>query len=487
MATRVRFAPSPTGPIHLGNVRTALFNYLFVKSLKDDTAKFILRIEDTDLERSTKEYEDYIFQELKWLGIDWNEGMELGGDFGPYRQTERLPLYEDVVKKLLQNGDAYYCYCSPEELEEMRKIDPEKGEANGYDGRCRHLTEEQKKAYEAEGRKPVIRFKVPEHVTVAFDDMIKGRIEVETSTITDFVIVRSDGMPTYNFACVVDDSMMEISHVIRGEDHISNTPKQILIYRALGLKEPTYGHASMILGPDRTKLSKRHGDNYVGQYRQKGYLPEALFNFMALMGWSPEGEEEILSKEEIINQFSIYKVAKNPAVFDIDKLNWMNGVYIRNSEPEKLAPQVKDFLKDAGLIDDSCADEKVLLIVKAFQEKVKYLAEMAEMARPYFGDTVQMENEETLSMVKMDHVPQMLQVLKERVLETPDLTPDMVGGLIKEVGKTVGQKGKNLFMCLRCALTGEMHGPEMNYILPILGKDGIVNRIDYILKTYWNE
>ncbi len=481
MSVRVRFAPSPTGSIHLGNVRTALFNYLFVKSQKDDDAKFILRIEDTDLSRSTKEYEEYIFRELKWLGITWNEGMEVGGDYGPYRQTERLELYNQYAKKLIESGDAYHCYCSQEELSAMREIHPEKAGANGYDGRCRNLTVAEKEAFEQEGRKPVLRFRVPENKAVTFNDLIKGEITVESETITDFVMVRPDGIPTYNYACVIDDTTMDITDVIRGEDHISNTPKQILIYRALGLKEPRYGHPSMILGPDRTKLSKRHGSNYVGQYRDKGYLPEALFNFMALMGWSPDGEEEILSKEELENMFSMDKVAKNPAVFDIDKLNWMNGGDIRQRTPESLVDLVKAQLIEGGVVGEDVQGDQVLLITKAFQEKVKYLQEMVEMARPLLSDTLIVENDEAMAMLQLPHVEEMLKTMKEMILEREELTPDTVGAFLKEVGQKTGQKGKNLFMCVRVALTGQMHGPEMNYIFPILKKEGVLSRIEQAL------
>ncbi|MBQ5745521.1 MAG: glutamate--tRNA ligase, partial [Selenomonadales bacterium] len=286
---RVRFAPSPTGPFHIGGARSALFNWLLAKK---DEGCLVLRIEDTDRERSTKESEENIKEALKWLGITWDEGIDVGGEHGPYRQTERLHIYEEYTKKLLASGQAYECFCTDEEIEAERQALKDAGKMPIYQGHCRHLTEEQKEAYRAEGRKPTIRFRVPENQEIIVDDMVRGRVTFDSNGVGDFVIVKSDGIPVYNYAVVIDDATMEITHVIRAEEHLSNTPRQVVLYEALGLPTPRFGHVSLILGKDRTKMSKRHGATSVDQYRKLGYLPEAIVNFLALLGWSPTGEEE---------------------------------------------------------------------------------------------------------------------------------------------------------------------------------------------------
>jgi len=342
---RVRFAPSPTGPLHIGGARSALFNYLLARRNK---GKFILRIEDTDLERSSRESERNILDSLKWLGIDWDEGPDVGGPYGPYRQTERLEKYREFAERLLQAGQAYYCYCTEEEIEARRQEFISRGELPRYNGRCSNLTEEERQEFIKQGRKPAVRFRVPHDQEIVINDLVRGQVTFESNGIGDFVIVKSDGIPTYNFAVVVDDYLMKISHVIRAEEHLSNTPRQVLLYRALGLPEPQFAHISLILGEDRSKMSKRHGATSVIQYQELGYLPEALVNFLALLGWSPEGEEEILSKEDLIMKFSLDRVAKNPAVFDQEKLYWLNGMYIRQSSMERLLGLALPLLQKAG-------------------------------------------------------------------------------------------------------------------------------------------
>ena len=306
---RVRFAPSPTGPLHIGGARSALFNYLLARK---SGGQFVVRIEDTDLERSSKESEVNILESLKWLGLDADESVWDGGQFGPYRQTERLDIYKKYADQLLAEGKAYYCFCSEEEIEAERAAAMEKGDMPMYSGKCRHLTEEQKAAYIAEGRKPVIRLHVPHGDKLVVDDAVRGVVTFESDGVGDFVIVKSDGIPTYNFAVVVDDHLMEISHVIRAEEHLSNTPRQIAVHNALGWEVPKYAHISLILGEDRKKMSKRHGATSVTQYEKMGYLPEAVFNFLALLGWSPGGEDEIMTKEEIIEKFDLESVSKSP-------------------------------------------------------------------------------------------------------------------------------------------------------------------------------
>ena len=319
---KVRFAPSPTGPFHIGGARSALFNWLLARK---EEGTFVLRIEDTDLARSTRESEENIKASLQWLGMNWDEGVDVGGENGPYRQTERLELYKEVTQRLLDEGHAYECYCSAEELDAVRQDQMDRGETPKYNGHCDHLDEETKAKYIAEGRKPTIRLRVPLNKTYTFDDMVRGRVSFESNGVGDFVIVKSDGIPVYNFAVVMDDHMMGITHVIRAEEHLSNTPRQMAIYEALGWDIPTFGHISLILGKDYKKMSKRHGATSVEQYKQLGYLPEALVNFLALLGWAPEGEEEFFTPDELIKAFSMDRVAKNPAVFDIDKLNHINS------------------------------------------------------------------------------------------------------------------------------------------------------------------
>ncbi|MEM5770847.1 MAG: glutamate--tRNA ligase, partial [Bacillota bacterium] len=317
---RVRFAPSPTGPFHIGGARSALFNWLIARQTG---GKLILRIEDTDLERSSKESEENIKDALRWLGLNWDEGIDAGGDYGPYRQTERLDIYRKYTTELLATGKAYHCYCSEEELEDERRELTEKGETPRYLGKCRHLSAAEKEALCAQGRRPVVRFRVPEGEAIVFQDLVRGKVVFESDGIGDFVIVKSDGIPVYNYAVVIDDATMHISHVIRGEEHLSNTPRQLLLYKALGFTPPQFAHISLILGKDRTKMSKRHGSTAVEQYKNKGYLSAGLINFLALLGWSPADEREFFTLDELVRQFSLERVAKNPAIFDVDKLNFI--------------------------------------------------------------------------------------------------------------------------------------------------------------------
>ena len=352
---KVRFAPSPTGPFHIGGARSALFNWLVARHA-DGT--FLVRIEDTDLKRSTKESEENIKDSLKWLGMNWDEGIDVGGPHGPYRQTERLDLYKKEVQRLLDEGKAYYCYCSAEELEVSRKAQLDAGKTPIYDEHCRHLTEEEKAKYEAEGRKPVVRLKVRKDGVFAFDDMVRGHVEFQAAGVGDFIIMKSDGIPVYNFAVVIDDAFMEVTHVIRAEEPLSNNPRQLAIYEALGYKPPKFGHISLILGEDHKKMSKRHGATSVTEYRNMGYLPEAVVNYLALLGWTPKGEQEIFTEEELIKQFSMKRVSSNDAVFDINKLNWINFQYMKKLDADQLYDLIFPFLVKAGYVDAAVSEEK---------------------------------------------------------------------------------------------------------------------------------
>lgn len=475
---RVRFAPSPTGPLHIGGARSALFNYLLAKNTGGE---FIIRIEDTDLERSSRESEENILQSLQWLGIDWDEGIVKGGEHGPYRQTERLDIYQKHLEKLITTGHAYYCYCSEEELEAERKALSEKGELPRYLGKCRNLGETDREQLTAKGVKPVIRFKVPEGVVITINDLVRGNVTFEGEGIGDYVIAKSDGVPTYNFAVVIDDATMNITHVVRGEEHLSNTPRQILIYQALGLTAPKFAHVSLILGKDRSKMSKRHGSTSVVQYRENGYLPEALVNFLVLLGWSPEGEEEIFTMDQLIDQFTLDRVAKNPAVFDINKLNWINGYYIRKTSVEKITEMAIPHLQKAGLIDDEISEDKydwLKLIVGAVQEKVANVAEIKDHVQVFFNEEVDFESEEAREILTQEQVPAVLDLLLTKVNEQSKLTGETVKPILKAITKELKLGGKKVFMPIRVALTGKTKGAELYDIISILGADGVKAKID---------
>jgi len=352
---RTRIAPSPTGFLHIGLARTALFNYLFAKKYQ---GSFVLRIEDTDLERSSPEFEKDIIESLKWLGIEWSEGPDIDGQYGPYRQRERLNIYAKYLEKLLAENKAYYCFCSEEELEAQRQYQMSIGETPRYTGKCANLDKELVQKYLAEGKPSVIRFRViPKKLH--FDDLIRGRVEFDTELMGDIVIAKNLETPLYNFAVVIDDFEMRISHVIRGEDHISNTPKQILMQEALGLSRPIYGHLPLILGPDRTKLSKRHATVSVSEYRKEGYLAESLINFMAFLGWNPGDEREIYLMNSLVKEFSLDKVQKGGAIFNIKRLDYLNGFYIRQKSIERLLDLCLPFFKEKGLIGDDYNQEEV--------------------------------------------------------------------------------------------------------------------------------
>lgn len=474
---RVRFAPSPTGPLHIGGARSALFNYLFARGTG---GKLILRIEDTDLERSSRESEINILNSLKWLGMDWDEGPDVGGPYGPYRQTERLELYQQFTDKLISSGLAYYCYCSEEELEAQRQEFMSKGELPRYNGRCHSLSAEEKQKLAEEGRKPVVRFRVPTDQDIIINDLVRGQVVFESNGIGDFVIVKSDGIPTYNFAVVVDDSLMKISHVIRAEEHLSNTPRQVLLYQGLGLPEPQFAHISLILGEDRSKMSKRHGATSVVQYQKLGYLPEAIINFLALLGWSPAGEQEIFTKEELFKEFSLERVAKNPAIFDQEKLRWINGMYIRQSSPERLMEITLPFMQKAGFISDNPSIDQLKwagMAIAALQERLTVIGEIGEQIKLLLGEEVSLENDEAGAVLREETFPLVINTFLEKIQALPELEPDIIKGLLKALAKELKLGGKQVYMPIRIALTGQMHGPELFYIIPILGKELLIKRI----------
>jgi len=478
---RTRFAPSPTGHLHIGNARTALMNYVFSKSTN---GSFILRVEDTDVERSTQESEQKILQDLVWLGLKWDEGPDKQGEYGPYRQSERLEIYREYAERLLKEGKAYHCFCTAEELEQRRDERIKRGEPAAYDGRCRNLTEDQKNAFLKEGRKPVIRFKV-EDERVSFFDEIKGEITFPNNQIGDFVIVRANGMPMYNFSCAVDDHLMEITHVIRGDDHVSNTPRQVLLYKAFGWSIPKFIHTPMILGADGSRLSKRHGATSVAQYRDRGFLPEALVNFLSLLAWSPDSGEEILLMPELINSFDIKRISHSAAVFDNEKLKWMNGVHIRNLSPEDLSERVLPFFIKKGYNVKNPEDIKE--IVKTLQERSETLSDMADNAEFFFAEKIYPEAEEEKNIILQPESARVLEEFAEQVSNTDSWDSQEFLKIMKQVSKSTGVKGKNLWMPVRIALSGQSHGPELTSIVEIFGKEKCVHLVNELLREFHNK
>ena len=474
---RVRFAPSPTGPFHIGGARSALFNWLLAKKTG---GAFVLRIEDTDQERSSKASEENIKAALRWLGLDWNEGVDVGGSYGPYRQMERLDLYRQYTERLLAQGDAYYCYCTDEELEAERQALIQEGKMPRYGNHCRTLTAEQIAAYKAEGRKPTVRFRVPAGKAIVVDDQVRGHVTFESDGIGDFVIVKSDGIPTYNYAVVIDDALMKITHVIRAEEHLSNTPRQILIYEALGFPVPKFGHISLILGKDRSKMSKRHGATSVDQYRQLGYLPDALVNFLSLLGWSPSGEEELLPIEEITRQFSLEHVAKNPAVFDVDKLNWINQQYLRKLSDAEFAELCLPHLVEAGLVTGDLTPERkewVTRVLALVKEQVAYAAQAPKEVKLFFTDDFDFETDEAKAVLKEETAAGVLKLFADKLKALDVVDEVTTKTVLKSVVKESKLGGKMVYMPVRVALTGCQHGPELTHIIPLLGTERVLARL----------
>ncbi|TWH47006.1 glutamate--tRNA ligase [Sporomusa sp. KB1] len=478
---RVRFAPSPTGPFHIGGARSALFNWLLARK---EGGKLILRIEDTDLERSTRESEENIKASLRWLGIEWDEGIDIGGEYGPYRQTERLDIYRQYTQKLLASGQAYYCYCSEEELDAERQRQLDNGENPHYTGRCCDLSPAERERFIAEGRKPTVRFRVPENQQIVFKDMVRDTVSFESNGVGDFVIVKSDGIPVYNYAVVLDDALMKITHVIRAEEHLSNTPRQVLLYQALGLPLPQFGHISLILGKDRTKMSKRHGATSVEQYKNLGYLPEGIVNFLALLGWAPAGEEEIFNQEELIQAFSMERVAKNPAVFDVDKLNYINAHYIKQASPELITELALPHLQAAGFIGEELTTpqrEWLVKVVAELQGYISYAAQITEHIGVFFNDDINFENEEAHEIMKDADIPKVMEAFKTKLTALEQVEPAAVQAILKGITKELKLGGKKVYMPVRIAITGNMHGLELINLIPLLGKERTLARMDCLI------
>ncbi len=474
---RVRIAPSPTGNLHVGNARTALYNYLYARQTDGE---YILRIDDTDAKRSSDADIEGVLSSFRWLGLDWDEGYAAGGDYGPYRQSERLPLYRKCAEELLANGHAYQCWCTPEELDVLRKQAQRERRPFRYPQTCLHLTATERAARERSGAPFVIRFHSPREGTVAFEDLVRGAMKVEATELDDLVIVRTDGMPTYNFASVIDDSHMQITHVIRGADHLYNTHRQIPIASALGFDLPAYAHLPLLTNPDRTKLGKRSGAVLVGDYAAHGYLPEAVVNFLALLGWNPGDTQEVFGLDELVTAFSLDRVNRANAVFELQKLVWLNGVYIRSLTLQDLTERSVPFLADAGLIQPDEFDRAYLqAAVELEQERLKNLAEAPAVLDFFFADEVTPEPK--LLVAKKQTPPASLDALEQacaqlKLLDSWDHEP--IETCLRGLAASLGWKAGQLFMPLRVAITGKTATPPLFETMVVLGRERTLARIE---------
>jgi glutamyl-tRNA synthetase len=465
---RTRFAPSPTGEPHIGNIRTALFEYL---AARHQDGKFVLRIEDTDKSREVPGSKEKIMLGLSWLGLAWDEGPEVGGPYGPYVSSERLDLYQKLAKELVEKDWAYYCFCSPQRLEEVKKAQVAKGEIPRYDRHCRALSREECQIRLDKEEKAVIRLKVPETGEISFDDIVRGKVTFQNKDIDDQVLLKSDGYPTYHLAVVIDDYYMKINYIIRAEEWLPSTPKHLLLYQAFNWEIPYYAHLPMVLGPDRAKLSKRHGATSLLEYRDKGYLPEAMINFLALLGWSPKDGRDLLTKEELIREFSLDRIQKNPAVFDKDKLDWFNGQYIRKLEPQELSERLKPF------IPADYDKELVKKVVPLIQDRLVTLKDFAALTDFFFVE--KLEYDKKLLIQKGKTVEEAKEGLEKAVelVEKSAWEHDALESAFRSLAEELGWKTGELFMALRVALTGRTATPPLFETMIVLGREKVVKRL----------
>ncbi|MGO4937983.1 glutamate--tRNA ligase [Fundicoccus sp. Sow4_H7] len=482
---RVRYAPSPTGELHIGNARTALFNYLFARS---QGGSFIIRTEDTDLKRNLEHGEESQFANLAWLGIDWDEAADKPGEFGPYRQSERLHIYRPLIDQLLEEDKAYRCYMTEEELETEREAQRARGEMPHYGGQHANLTAEEEAAFIAEGREPVVRIRVPQDLTYVFEDMVKGKITFESQSISgDWVILKRDGMPTYNFAVAVDDHLMEITHVLRGDDHIANTPKQMMVYDAFGWDIPTFGHMTLIVSPETNKkLSKRDSSyiQFIEQYRNLGYLPEAMFNFISLLGWSPKGEEEIYNREELIEIFDADRLSTSPAAFDSKKLEWINNTYMKKADLDTVVELAIPHLILAEKVSQEPTEAEltwVRKLVSLYHDQMSYGAEIVQLSEVFFVSEIHLDDD-SREVMAADTAITVVEAMQAKLeaLSDEEFVAENIKPLTKEIQKETGIKGRNLFMPIRIAVSGQMHGPELPNLIEVLGKEKALNHIEQV-------
>ncbi|QEA31997.1 glutamate--tRNA ligase [Secundilactobacillus malefermentans] len=485
---RVRYAPSPTGHLHIGNARTALFNYLFARHNK---GKFIIRIEDTDTKRNVEDGEKSQLDNLKWLGMDWDEGPDKGGDFGPYRQSERTEIYKPLIQQLLDEGKAYESYKTEDELQADREAQKARKEMPHYEYEYAGMSDEEREqkiaAAKAAGLKPVIRFHVLEDKTYEWDDIVKGHVSFKANTIGgDFVIAKADGMPTYNFAVVVDDHLMKISHVFRGDDHVANTPKQLMIYEAFGWEAPKFGHMSLIISKDTgKKLSKRDESviQFIEQYRDLGYLPAALLNFIILLGWSPVGEEEIFSLKEFVKMYDETRLSKSAATFDTKKLDWINNQYVKSSDEDEVVDLALRQLVQAGNLPknpDTKTIEWARQLINLYKQQMSYMAQINDMASVFFNEPDQVSGE-TLEEISNETAPVVLKEFSERVQNLEIFDKVEILKTIKDIQKATGIKGRQLWMPIRIAVTHEMHGPELPESIELVGRETTLKHVQQTL------
>lgn len=467
--------------MHIGNARTALFNWLFARANK---GSFVLRIEDTDIARSVDKYVKKIIDDLRWLGLDWDEGPDRGGPYAPYKQSERIEIYKRFADKLLKEDKAYHCYCSQSQLEKKRAEAIKEGKPPRYDNRCRNLSKEEIENFKKRKIRPAVRFKVPSKILVV-NDILRGEVGFDTSLIGDFVIMKSMGSPSFNFAVVCDDAAMEISHVIRGEDHLPNTPKHALLFEALGFKQPLFCHMSLTTSPGGDRLSKRTKATSIEYYRKAGYLPEALVNYIALLGWSPGDDREILSRQELIGEFDLKRLSRSSEAFDPEKLDWIGGVYIRNADVDRLTRLAVPYLKRGRFIKGGLGKaefETLKSIVSVVRDHLSCMSEINDHVGIFFLDKFAIKDKEAKAVLEDERSKEVLRAFQERLKNVDKIDEGTFKDLIKEVEKKTDLKGKGLYQPIRIAITGQLHGPELRLIVPILGKERCIRRVKRVLK-----
>lgn len=487
---RVRFAPSPTGYLHIGGLRTALYDYLFAKN---QGGKYILRIEDTDQSRYVDDAIENLIDSLEWSGVVHDEGVFIEdgkvvqrGEYGPYIQSERLDIYKKYIDQLLENDKAYYCFCGKDRLEKIREEQKSENLTIGYDGHCREVSKEEVEKRVANGEEYVVRLRLPENEDIVFEDIVRGKISINTSDIDDQVLLKADGFPTYHMAVVVDDYLMKITHVIRGEEWLTSAPKHVYLYEAFGWDAPEFVHLPTVLNKEKKKLSKRQGDVSVEDFKSKGYLPEALVNYLALVGWSPDSNEEFFTMDELIDQFSLKRVSKTGGVFDKDKLDWVNEHYLREADLGRITELAIPYLIESEYITKDDVENNydwVKTLVSIVKDRLTTVSEITEQVKYIFDNEVEMEDEKALEILKGESVPELLGAFKEELEKIDAVDEDFSKGIMKMIQKSTGIKGKNLFMPSRVALTGQQHGPDIDKIILVLGKNNIIKRIDYILNN----
>ncbi len=474
---RTRFAPSPTGDLHVGGAHTALFAWLFARH---EGGRFVLRIEDTDEVRSTERSLAAIYDGLKWLGIDWDEGPDVGGPFAPYIQSERLGIYQDHIGRLLDSGRAYRCFCTPEELEERREIMRARGIPPRYDGRCRDLDEDEVARLTREDRPSCVRFRVQETGTTVVNDLVRGEVWFDNSLMGDFVIQKTSGYPTYHMAVVVDDHLMQITHVIRAEEHLPNTPAHVQLMEALGIERPQFAHLPLIMGTDHTKLSKRHGAVNLMDYRDQGFLPEAMRNFLALIGWSPGAEEEILDLRELTDRFTIEGVSKSPGVFDLEKATWLNGEYLKRADAEYLADVLSPMLREEGLLEDDLSPERrrwLVAVVDLMKERTRLLTDFVTWGSYFFTEDFPYDPRARKKWLSREEVPDRLDMLADRLEEPGTWDVDGIERIIRDLADELDVSAAKVIHPCRAAVTGQTVGPSLFDVMVLIPQTDVASRL----------